>query len=140
MIIKTTPNFKNDAKLLGKLHRARLYNLRTQTGHFEHLVVGDIKNFPCTLHNPRIAAINAVHIREYLTEIGFNGCGDSDCSEVGAAPPKCRYLPLKTFSLKPGDDNDTSRIQEFVDTSGRNIGDFRFCMKTVGYYTGLSAG
>src|ERR1700722_8311321 len=41
LIVKAAPYFENNREFFGKLDRARLHDLRSEAGHFEHFIIGN---------------------------------------------------------------------------------------------------
>ncbi len=85
VIVQAGADFEDDAEFLGELDRARLHDLGPEAGQFQHFVVADLLHLPRFGDDARIGGVDAVDVGVDLAEIGFEGGGQGDGGEVGAA-------------------------------------------------------
>ena len=78
IVVETGTDFEDDVELLGELDRAQLHHLGSSAGHFEHLVVGDLRNLARRRHEPRVGGVDTVDIRINLAKVSLERRSQSD--------------------------------------------------------------
>ena len=71
----------------GVFDATQMEDFGTASGHFEHLLVGDLRNASGTLDDPWISSKDTVDVRVDLTKISAQGAGQGDRSGVRRPPP-----------------------------------------------------
>ena len=90
-------------------------HLRPQGSQLQHLIVSDLIQLPCVLHDSGVRRVHPVHIRVYLAQIRPKGGSQRNCGRIGSASAKGGDVVIAVDSLESRDNHDFLLIQLCLD-------------------------
>ena len=97
-------------------------DLRTASGHFEHLLVGDLRNTLSALDDTWISGEHTVDVRVDLATISTQRTSQGDRSGVRRSPAQGGdVLRRLRDSLESRDNDEVSGLQRLLDPPGSNV-------------------
>ena len=115
-------------------------HLGPQGSQLQHLIVCNLIQFPCVLHNSWVSRIHPVHIRVYLAQVRPEGGSQRNCRRIGAAPAKGGDVLVTVNSLKSCDNHDFLLIQLCLNALRVHLLDSGIPGNGIGNHTGLPSG
>ena len=138
-MVHAVAHFKAHTKFVGKLDAAALHHFGAGGGHFEHLLIADLGDLLCALHDTRIAGIDAIDIGVDLAKVSFDGRCHGDGGQIAAATTQRGDFSAGGLALEAGEHDDVAFVEHFLHGIGRDVDDAGLRVHAVGGNACLSA-
>ena len=126
-------------ELRGKFDGAALQHFGTQTGHFQHFLIGNLVDSSSHRHNVRVGGVDAIDVGKDDAPISLQRRRQRNRCQIRAATPQRRDIRLLVDPLKAGNHWNDPFAQGLADSIGTHPGDTRFRMGIVGHDPNLAS-
>ncbi|CAH0327131.1 hypothetical protein SRABI128_05795 [Microbacterium sp. Bi128] len=134
------PHMDRNTEPAGVFNTPQVQYLAAGGGELKHFLAREDLDLPRRRDNPGVRGVDAVDVRVYLANIGFERSGQGDRCEIRAAAAERGHpVPFLRPALESCDDGDLATGQTTADAVRPDIGDVCLAVDVVGNEAGRTA-